>query len=334
MATKKKTAKKSAKKVAKAPKKSAKKAAKTSKKAVKKAVKKTVKRAAPARGRDAHAERILARAKSQGRSLRQDEKAKVHGPKVLLAHAYEKHPIDPKGWWQSEKLDGVRAYWDGRRFVSRQGNVFPAPDFFKKGMPPHPMDGELWMARRKFQDTLSVVKTAGRPEQWKKLKYLAFDLPAMPAPFEERLVKLKKVVAQTKNPHIGVVEHTRSLGREHLKKSLTSMVKAGGEGLMLRKPNSRYEPRRSASLLKVKKFRDAEAKVIAHQAGEGKNRGVMGALVVKMPNGKTFKIGTGFSDAVRRRPPKIGSKVTYRYMEVTDGGIPKGASFVAVRDYE
>lgn len=42
---------------------------------------------------------------------------------ILLAHKWEPDH-DPTGWWMSEKLDGVRAYWDGEAFVSRRGNQF------------------------------------------------------------------------------------------------------------------------------------------------------------------------------------------------------------------
>jgi hypothetical protein len=72
---------------------------------------------------------------------RQDAARKVRKPALLLANAYKNH--DPSGWWMSEKLDGVRAFWDGKRFISRLGNVFPAPDFYKRGMPKTPLDGEL-----------------------------------------------------------------------------------------------------------------------------------------------------------------------------------------------
>ena len=48
---------------------------------------------------------------------------------ILLAHVWtDDH--DPTGWWMSEKLDGVRAYWDGKQFLSRKNNIFYAPEWF------------------------------------------------------------------------------------------------------------------------------------------------------------------------------------------------------------
>ena len=57
----------------------------------------------------------------------------------------------------SEKLDGVRAYWDGHNFYSRNGNQFPAPDWFKEHMPSCELDGELWAGRRQFRRCLGVT---------------------------------------------------------------------------------------------------------------------------------------------------------------------------------
>ena len=65
--------------------------------------------------------------------------------------------IDITGWWMSEKLDGVRAYWDGKQFLSRLGNRFHAPPWFVEGFRPTPLDGELWGGRKLFQRTVSIV---------------------------------------------------------------------------------------------------------------------------------------------------------------------------------
>jgi DNA ligase 1 len=87
--------------------------------------------------------------------------------------------------------------------------------------------------------------------------------------------------------------------------------------------SSQYVSSRSSTLLKVKTFYDAEAKVLAHHKGSGKNALVMGAIEVEMACGKTFKIGSGFSDAQRRKPPRIGSIVVYKFQELSKGGVPR-----------
>lgn len=110
------------------------------------------------------------------------------------------------------------------------------------------------------------------------------------------------------------------------------MVKARGEGLMLHLANAEYMTGRSHVLLKLKPYLDAEAKVVGYVAGCGKYQGKMGALLVENTDGIRFKLGTGFSDAERENPPKIGSMVTYTYKGTTKTGKPKFASFLRVRD--
>ncbi len=108
------------------------------------------------------------------------------GPPLLLAESWD-NAADLTGWWMSEKLDGVRAYWDGKQFLSRQGNLYHAPDWFVEGLPEVPLDGELWIGRKKFQRTVSIVRRQDKSDQWKEVRYLVFDAPAASGGFEERM---------------------------------------------------------------------------------------------------------------------------------------------------
>ena len=103
---------------------------------------------------------------------------------------------------------------------------------------------------------------------------------------------------------------------------------------MLRRPGSRYESGRSPTLLKVKTFHDAEARVLQHREGSGRHKGRMGALLVELPDGTTFSVGTGFSDAEREQPPAVGSLITFRYQELSEAGVPRFPSYVGVRATE
>lgn len=230
----------------------------------------------------------------------------------------------------SEKLDGVRAYWDGRQFISRLGNVYHAPDFFSEGLPDVPLDGELWLGRKAFQRCVSIVRRQDKSDLWQSVRFLVFDLPAIDAPFEERLAQLRDCLATKPPPFAEIHSHERCRGAEHLREELARVEALGGEGLMLRQPGSRYEAGRSTTLLKVKTFHDAEARVVDHLPGTGRHKGRLGAVVVELPEGTSFSIGTGFSDAQRERPPAIGSVVTFRYQELSDRGVPRFPSFVRV----
>jgi DNA ligase 1 len=246
---------------------------------------------------------------------------------VLLAHKWEPE-VDLTGWWISEKLDGVRAYWDGQQFVSRLGNAFYAPSWFTEGFPDHPLDGELWVGRKEFQSTVSIVRRMDGGDQWKKLRYLVFDAPHLKKPFEKRVEFVEGFIASEAVPYMDAVEHMRCTGIEHVKTELSRVEKLGGEGLMMRKPGSLYEVGRSHTLLKVKSFFDAEARVVGHEPGKGKHKGRLGALVLQMPDGTRFNVGSGFTDAQREAPLAIGSLVTYRYQELTNDGVPRFPTFV------
>lgn len=252
---------------------------------------------------------------------------------VLLANKWSPE-TDPAGWWLSEKLDGVRAWWDGDRFLSRNGNVFFAPDWFRRHLPRFPLDGELWMGRQMFQSTISVVRRQDGGDAWKKVQYLVFDHPEHGGPFEERLDALEGWFGGRGTPHASLHPHRVCSDVEHLRRELDRVVGLGGEGVMLRQAGSPYERCRSSTLLKVKRFLDAEAEVVRHVPGKGKHTGRLGSLVVRTPEGVEFPVGSGLTDAQRKDPPAVGSTITYRYTEHTRAGIPKCASFVCERSYE
>jgi DNA ligase-1 len=262
------------------------------------------------------------RKKSEG-----EEKA---GPPLLLAHVWE-NDVDLAGWWMSEKLDGVRAWWDGTKFISRLGNEFFAPDWFVEGLPETPLDGELWLGRKSFQRTVSIVRRQDRSEHWKELSYVVFDAPQMDEPFEERISYIEDFVRLRTPAFAKAHHHQQCRNLEHLREELTRIEGLGGEGLMLRRPESRYEAGRSPTLLKVKTFHDAEARVIDYVDGKGRHKGRVGSLVVENADGVRFSVGTGLSDAMRSNPPPVGSLITYRFQELSDGGVPRFPSFVAVR---
>lgn len=70
---------------------------------------------------------------------------------VMLAKSFDPETQDPKDWLMSEKLDGVRCFWNGSAMYTRNGHLFYPPDWFKKGLPEDLcLDGELWTKRGDF----------------------------------------------------------------------------------------------------------------------------------------------------------------------------------------
>ena len=253
-------------------------------------------------------------------------------PAIILAKVLDAS-VDPAQYLISEKFDGVRGIWDGRVLRFRSGNVVNAPGWFIARLPREPLDGELWLARGKFE-TLSgfVRKTEPVDEEWRQIKYLIFEMPNAEGSFEQRYGQIQAVVQRTGWLQLVAVEQFRVADRAALKRKLDAVVRAGGEGRMLHRADAMYVTGRSDVLLKLKPLDDTEAVVVEHIPGKGKFTGMLGALRVEAPDGKRFSIGTGFTDAVRRNPPPLGTTITYTYRGLTRGGLPRFASFMRVRD--
>jgi DNA ligase 1 len=251
-------------------------------------------------------------------------------PPVILAESWD-GVGDPTGLLVSEKLDGVRAYWNGSQFLSRQGNVFYAPSSFTEGLPNMVLDGELWMGRGKFQRAVSIVRTGTGDRGWNDLRYVVFDAPEIDDGFEQRILRLRAEHATWNNDFVDILDHAICAGHDDLQVRLDAVEAQGGEGLMLRAPGSKYTAGRTTDLLKVKRFKDAEARVVDFEDGKGRHKGRVGSLICELSDGTRFKIGTGLSDAERESPPSVGTIVTFRYQELTDGGVPRFPAFVRVR---
>lgn len=255
-------------------------------------------------------------------------------PPLPLAQSYsEAH--DPAHYLVSEKLDGVRAYWDGKQLSFRSGKPIHAPAWFVARLPAHALDGELWMGRHRFERLSAAVRRQiPLDAEWEKISYQLYELPNGAGSFSERIATLQASVAQAGVPWLKVPAQTRVADNAALQLQLAQVVRDGGEGLMLHRADAAWQTGRSDVLLKLKPQHDAEAMVVAHEAGRGKYEGMLGALVVMTPDGRRFRLGTGFSDAARRAPPAIGSTVTYRYRDLSASGLPKFASYLRVRESE
>ncbi|KAG6832402.1 hypothetical protein H0H92_002670 [Tricholoma furcatifolium] len=256
-------------------------------------------------------------------------------PDLLLAVRMEDvKGLNPTGWWISEKLDGMRAYYDGKDMFSRLGNRLTPPEWFLNKLPKDvTLDGELFGGRGRFQSTVSIVKTINSPH-WKSLTFQIFDIPSKGnLPFEQRIEFLKKLFGPGGThacDHVNVVEQEKAICKQHVCDKLKEVEGLGGEGLMLRMPASEYEGGRSRTLLKIKSFYDAEAVVIGYTPGTGKHEGSTGGLKCKMESGKRFCVGSGLKAKQRKNPPKIGAIITYRFQGLTENGVPRFPSYVGV----
>jgi DNA ligase-1 len=271
------------------------------------------------------------------------ESIATNKPQLMLANVLQKDSgINIKHYWVSEKYDGVRAFWDGKRLISRQGNEYHAPLWFIEGFPSTPLDGELWLGRGLFDRLSGIVrKQSPIDQEWRQVRYMVFDLPAHLGRFDQRLSELTSLISLTSQHtnNLVLVPQWRIENEEALLKQLASFVNNKAEGLMLHDGRSLYAAKRSNDLLKLKPSFDMEAIVTGYEPGNGKYEGMMGAVWVEafLRNDEgplikhAFKIGSGFSDEERQHPPAIGSEITFQYSGLTSTGKPRFARYLRVR---
>ncbi|WP_081696329.1 DNA ligase [Thiomicrorhabdus sp. Kp2] len=268
----------------------------------------------------------------------------VTKPNLMLLKTYHANE-DVTGWLMSEKLDGVRAYWDGKHLISRQGNVFASPKWFTQNFPPFELDGELWLDRGQFEETVSIVRQQNPDNRWKQISYHIFEVPNQSGGLLERLQVLEMFLKDQPNTVIKIIKQTRIKANLDVEKELNRVLSLGGEGLVVRNPEIEYKTGRVTSALKVKQKQDAECIVRGYTKGLGKYTGLVGALkcelmteqvnrlfpLLKSESRTVIKIGSGLSDAQRAQPPKMGSIVTFQYMGLTKKGLPRFPVFLRER---
>ena len=252
-------------------------------------------------------------------------------PAAMLALRYDAS-IDPAAYWVSEKLDGVRALWDGQRLRFRSGRELVAPTWFLAALPATAVDGELWLGRRRFDELSGLIRREDPQDPaWREVRYLLFDQPGAAGDFSTRLQALRELVATAGVPWLQLVPQQRVPDRAALQRLLDDTVRDGGEGLMLHRADACWQPGRSEALLKLTPWLDAEARVVGYVPGKGRLQGKVGALRVEAADGRRFRIGSGLTDAIRANPPALGALVTYRYRELTPAGQPRFPRYLRER---
>lgn len=261
--------------------------------------------------------------------------AKELRPHLMLAERYEgSDALEQFG--VSEKYDGVRAFWDGVNLMTRSGRVISAPAWFLAQLPDEPLDGELWLGYGRFSDVSGLIRRHDSDSHplWQEVIYQVFDMPEHEGLFAERYKAMVELLGANAASDVRPVQQYRLHGQQELDDLLEKTLSAGGEGLMLHRWDSHYIAGRSHHLQKVTLRDDAEAIVVGYQPGKGRLAGMMGALKVRLDDGRIFEIGTGFTDAERASPPQIGTRVRYTYRGLTREGFPRFASFDRIRPPE
>ena len=279
----------------------------------------------------------------------------------------------PEGWDMSEKMDGYRSRSDNRsnKLISRQNKVFNAPEWFINSLKLNqnenviPFDGELFAGRENFEKMGAVRKKIPICKEWYEIKFHVYDClhPSVKdKTFNERYKALKKYVLQlTQNWKEFVIHNPKFKGvscpvvlckhhtvkdKEHMNNFYKSILKKGGEGIMLKDPLSFYEGNRSHFLLKVKPVNDSECIIIDYKGGTNKYKGMLGAFICKplINHGNYMTINndtnlefamSGMDDSIRqsyKQTHPIGTIITYEYSGLTSTGKPRFARYIRIRD--
>lgn len=241
--------------------------------------------------------------------------------------------IDTSNWLLSEKFNGMRALWCGipgkwHGLWSRQMKPIYAPEWWtaKHCVEGIMLDGELFAGS--FKRTIEICRSHNSP-CWGEVDYKVFDRPfyRMFCGEEGETVRFFNHPDVQKYLTIEqlVVPEGRSRSTEFVRTEMDKVIKRGGEGVMLRRPDSYWCPVRSDWLLKCKRVDDSIARVIGHTPGKGKYEGMVGALIVE-DNGCVFKL-SGMTDEQRSVKIPNGTLIRYEFRGLTSGGKPCNASF-------
>ena len=233
------------------------------------------------------------------------------------------------GWVMSEKLDGIRAYWDGQQLLTRKGKKLYPPKWFIRNFPSFELDGELWTKRSDFENIQNIVMDKTPSKNWKFITYNIFEVPNTKGDFLKRLQKAKTWFEINENTNVKIIKQIKVKNKKHLHSFFEKLIKKGAEGIIVKNSKESYHIGRSPHILKVKKASDMEGEVIGINISN--KTGVLKSLKIKLKNDVIFNLGTGFTKEQRKSPPRIGEIITFKYFGFTKYRKPKFASFLHIR---
>lgn len=257
------------------------------------------------------------------------------GHEIVLLHSFDEKQIaqNPQNYLWSEKLDGVRAYWDGKALYTRNGNKLNPPAFFLRDFPPFALDGELWSKRGEFEKIASIIQTQKDLSKWQELKFYIFEVPHQKGGLLQRLEFLKAYLQNHNATHIAIIPQNPVKNLQDLYHHLQNIIDRGGEGLVIREKNLAYYTGRKKAAMKLKPYQDSECKITQYFKGKGKFEGMVGSFLCQDQN-QRIRIGSGMDENFRKNPPPLGTIITYKFFGRTQKGKPRFPTFLRIRkDY-
>lgn len=263
----------------------------------------------------------------------------------MLAHDFNKRGKDIKfPCYVQAKLDGVRCIFKNGVLTSRQGKVFPDMEHITADLEGVELvlDGELYSDTLTFQQFVGLVRkkkhNAAEKQLLKQVKYWVYDC-VNAEPFESRINTLWDMFGERAYDYVKLLPTDECNTKAELKGWHDRFVADGKEGLIIRNKDGLYQlAARSKDLQKFKEFEDAEFTVVEYTDGVGSEKGLV-IWVCETDDKRKFSVrprGTHEERAAlfEEAGDYVGKKLTVRYQELTEDGIPRFPVGIAFRDYE
>jgi ATP-dependent DNA ligase len=245
------------------------------------------------------------------------------------------------------KLDGVRSLYRNGVFTSRTAKPLGFLEHITRELKSASdagliLDGELYSSTLSFQEFVGLVKkkqlTAKDKESIKQVKLWVYDI-VNEHPFEQRLAFLVDFFSKQTFTNVHLLPTEECKTKDDIKKFHDTYVAAGYEGVIIRNKKGLYRlATRSEDLQKFKEFEDAEFTIVGFTEGEGNEKGAV-IWICETEDKKQFRVrpkGTvdDRKELFKKGTTYVGKKLTVKYQELTDDGIPRFPVGLAIRDYE
>ena len=289
-------------------------------------------------------------------SIDMDKETKSEIFRPMLAKSFDKDKHNKYPYMCQPKLDGVRCVAskvDGNVILeTRTGKKIEVLEHIKLMLskidfPENiKLDGELGSfglnPELTFQQATGIIKRKTPDPLEKHIEYHLYDLydeDNKTLEFIERWEILNSLIPDNLS-HIKLCDMKMVYDINEIEETHKTYVEEGYEGLIIRSQDGKYEPdHRSSSLLKLKSFKDDEFEIVGFKEGKGNDKNTIIFTCQTKDNYRLFEVRPRGTRDERIKMFKngnnyIGKKLTVKYFELTDEGIPRFPVGIAVRDYE
>ena len=272
------------------------------------------------------------------------------GIDVMLAHKYEDHAHKVQyPCYGNVKLDGTRCaativngkatLWSRtRKPINSMPHIVTA---LEKAFPGQTLDldGELYAhhLNANFEELIHLVRSSKAVEGHDQMQYWVYDYPSHGGTYKERYEALQSLLPE--DPAFVLVKADELPDEAAVLTYLDACLASKFEGAIIRNASGKYAGKRTADLLKVKKWQEDEFPITGIEEGRGKLQGHVGSFILTAKNGATFQAKlegklARLKDYFEDESLWKGKQMSVKYFELTSDGVPRFPVGKVIRDYE